>query len=514
MPQKQLQAYFQKHRKRVQDFMGRYLSGESSPEVKLFDDLLDGYTILENLIHVQEEAYEKKVKTLQERVSTLEKRLHLNPENSHKPPSSSRFKKIKNQREKSGRKPGAQAHHKGASMPVEECVDQVTRHEPTRCRSCGRDLNEVADSEVLSWQVVDLKNGKKHVHEHQRVTKFCPDCGDMNRGEMPGELSFPRSRRLFGPHLKAVATYFYSYQLIPVLRTQEILNDLYGIEVSAGTLCNFSKEISEKLFDWELEIKAQLRASKVLHADETGIRCEKRSDWVHVHSTEELTLLSHHKSRGREAHQEIGVLPEYPGHLVSDGFKTYDNYECQHSYCNAHILRELKYIHEEENEKWAKEMSDFLKKTLHHVHQGSVKIEVVWRQYANILKRGFRECGFLKELQGRPPDYYKFVYIKGKRIREPRFRRRKLSRGMNLLQRLRDQREKILAFVENPRVPFTNNQAERDLRMIRLKEKISGCFRSSSMAKTFCRIRSFISTMQKQNIPLLDSLTLVQILDL
>jgi len=194
-----------------------------------------------------------------------------------------------------------------------------------------------------------------HVTEYQTVIKFCPKCGRWNRGEEPKEIQ--KSRIIFGPNTKSIAIYFIVQQLLPFARVQEILFDLFGISVSQGSLCNFVRAYGERLIDWEAQIKLALLSSPLNHVDETGLRCEKRGDYVHVVSNKFLTLLSYHSKRGKEAMDEIGVLPNYKGHLVHDGFSAYWGYGNTHSLCDGHILRELKYLYEEESQRWALKMS-------------------------------------------------------------------------------------------------------------------------------------------------------------
>lgn len=469
---------------------------------------------IENIAESYEEESEKRIALLENEILDLKKRFHLNPTNSHKPPSTERHKKIKNSREKSGKKPGAQAGHPGASHNLHPSVDTVYRYEPMKCRNCSRDIRNAPEHEVIRKQEIEIREGKMHVTEYQTVIKFCPDCGQWNRGEGPKELQ--KSRVVFGPNAKSISIYLMVQQLIPVARVQEILRDLFGLDISQGSLCNFVKVFGEKLKPWEAQIKTELVASALLYADETGMRCEKKSGCVHVHSTESATLLSYQPTRGLESMAAIGVLPEYKGHLVHDAYSAYWNFGGSHSLCNGHILRELKYLTEEENQKWSIGMSNFLKLTLHCLHQGQ-KLSSKWRnkiknEYIALIKMGFKENGYAKEWRGRPPDGYKNDYEDGKRIKRPIYRQRKHSKSMQLLNRLRDYMNEVLAFALKLAIPFTNNQAERDFRMIKLKEKISGCFRSTNMAEHFLRVRSYLSTLRKQEMHLLENLVLIDVI--
>lgn len=519
MRRKELVNYLAKHRARINRLYAKVMKNPrvKDDEMSLFQDLLAGYGLYDDLYDKQEEFYQSQIEKLKRRVQDLEGRLHLNPENSHKPPSSCRHKKIKNSREKTGRKPGAQPGHAGIGPIQYDTADSIQRDEPQICRSCKSPLKDVPVHEVIIYQLIDMKDGDRYIKQFERVVKYCPNCGDLNRGDLPAEFGRGRAIKVFGDHVKSIAIYFLAYQMMPLARTQEIFSDLYGIAISQGTLAQIEKEFGAKLLDWEISTKSQLINSALLHADETGIRCEKRNDFTHVLSSQEVTLLSHDKNRGFAAQNRIGILPEYKGHLVHDGFKSYDQYAtCTHSLCNAHILRELKYLTEEEKQAWSSTMATLLKETLHKLHQtgvSSINIKKLKSQYAKILKDGYKEAGYAAEWKGRPPDGYKKSYESGKLVKIPTFKRRKLNRAMNLLNRLRDSSEQILAFAMNEKIPFTNNQAERDLRMLKVKEKISGCFRTEEMAKHFLRIRSFLSTMKKQENPLLDSIFLAFVLE-
>jgi transposase len=460
---------------------------------------------IEGLASRYEWETEERIEKLQKELEDLRKRFQLNPSNSHKPPSTERFKKIKNSREKTGRKPGGQKGHVGHHHKLEAQVDRVHREEPQRCRSCERDLKEVAPYEVIKKQEIELKDGKMFVTEFQSVIKFCPDCGDMNRAS---PLGIPKSKITFGSHAKAVAVYLMVHQLIPVERTQEILRDLFKLNISQGSLCNFLRQTSSRLLSWSQRTKSQIINSAIAHFDETGIRCEKRLDWIHVASTSELTLLTLSTNRGQEGSDEAGVLPYFKGIAVHDAFKSYFTYEqCQHALCQAHILRELKYLHEEENQSWAEGLAKLIKMTIHKINQGQLKsVQQVRCGFRKIIKQGFINNGYGQDWRRRQPDGYKWNWDKGKRFKVPIYKKRAHSKSMQLLNRLRDYETEFLRFVFEKNVPPTNNQAERDLRMAKLKEKISGCFRSATTAKHFLIIKSFLSTLRKQNLDLIPTL--------
>lgn len=485
-----------------------------SVESDLYFMFVQSILEIENIAESYEQESEERIALLENEILDLKKRFHLNPSNSHTPPSTERHKKIKNSREKTGKKPGGQAGHSGASHELHACADTLYRYEPMKCRNCGRDIKNDLEHEIIRKQEIEVREGKMHITEYQTVIKFCAECGQWNRGEQPKSLQ--KSRVVFGSNAKAISIYLSVQQLLPINRVQEILFDLFGLPISQGSLCNFVRQYGEKLKPWEGEVKSQLIASPKLHVDETGVRCGLKSDWVHVTSNESLTLLSHHPLRGMEAINDVGVLPLYQGHLVHDAFSAYWNYGKTHSLCNSHILRELKYLSEEEKQKWSVNMSEFLKATLHTLHQGQ-ELSLKWKSkiksdYTAHLKAGYLENGYAKEWRGRPPDGYKNDWENGKPFKVPIYRRRKHSKAMNLLNRLRDYINEVLAFALKPAIPFTNNQAERDFRMIRLKEKISGCFRSANMAGHFLRVRSYLSTLRKQEMHLLENLVLIDVI--
>ena len=279
-----------------------------------------------------------------------------------------------------------------------------------------------------------------------------------------------------------------------MLRVCEILRDLHGLKLGVGTLCRFAIQASKKLKPWENETKKSIVHSEIAHFDETGIRSQGKLQWLHVASTKTHTLLVHHARRGSEAWKEIGVLADFRGIAVHDGFTAY--WKCKrdgmdHALCNAHHLRELQFVEEFEEEPWATAMRRLLETSLHHLHvlqSRGRKPSPSWLKkteiaYETILRQGYR--AYHETMPRHPPP--------------PRAQKKtKRDAGHNLLRRLHFYRKETLRFLYDPRVPFTNNLAEQDLRMAKVKQKISGCFRSFGGAKAFFRIRSFLSTARKQ----------------
>jgi len=468
-----------------------------------------------NLVSQREQSFNSETQTLKSEVLHLRGLLNKNPTQSHHSPSTNRNVKIKNSREKTGKLPGAQEGHVGACHELHDLPDAVHRYDVPKCIECRASLREAPEAEVIRKQTIDLKDGKCHVTEYQTVIKYCPRCGRWNRGEEPKDLQ--KARVIFGTNVKCVAVYFLVQQLLPVWRVQGIFQDLFDISVSQGSLCHFVQEIGTQLKDWESLCRIQLLNSPRAHVDETGLRCQKKNHWAHVVSNEDLTLINLHEKRGSQALKDIGILPEYKGHLIHDGFTMYWSYGKTHSLCNAHILRELKYLTEENDKKWSYEMAKVLKTALHEIHSSHSSRSACWKQrlkknFLNVLKMGYKEEGFAKEWKGRPPDGYKLIINKkGEKKKVPFYLRRKQSKSLNLLDRLRDFQPEVLAFGLKKNIPFSNNQAERDFRMIRLKEKISGCFRSQEMATHFLRVKSYLSTLRKQQASLLENLMLVSV---
>ncbi|MBI5251866.1 MAG: IS66 family transposase, partial [Desulfomonile tiedjei] len=291
--------------------------------------------------------------------------------------------------------------------------------------------------------------------------------------------------------------YLNQYQLLPQKRTSEFFGDVFGRSVGEGTLNNFVSDCATALGEFGQELKAGIGDSKVVHFDETKAMS---GYWVHVASTGNMTYYAVHPNRGHKAMDEIGILPTFQGSAVHDGLVAYKKYPCRHVLCNAHHQRELVAVKEDENVEWAAQMLDFLHDVKKSVDEAKEKdndcleskeIKNFEERYEKIVKTGF---------EAYPPEPISAVPIKKRG-------RKKQSKGKNLLDRFKKNREQILAFMYDFKIPYDNNQAERDLRMIKLKIKISGTFRSKNGILNFCRIRSFISTMRKQGQRILQSLS-------
>lgn len=436
------------------------------------------------------------IRTLEARIEQLEARLNKDSHNSHQPPSSDGLaKRPRSLRKRSGKKSGGQAGHPGMTRALVDDPDVVIRHEPTVCAGCGADLEGETEVGRERRQVIEIPKPRPEVTEHQAVQKACRQCQVITAAEFPAEVTQPVQ---YGPRTKAAGVYLQTYQLLPYERTVEALGDLFGVYPSEGTLTNAQGVAYTRLETVEQTIRDTLRQANVAHVDETGIRVAGRTEWVHVMSTALLTFYAHHAKRGREAFEAIGLLIGFCGRRVHDAWAPYLNLAGLYALCNAHLLRELIGLHEEAGQPWMHKLIDLLlgMKAAVAEARAAGQTALTPKQRAGYDAAYTR---FLNEgLQANPPSP-----PTGKRGRP------KQTPARNLLERLATHREAILAFLHDFTVPFDNNQAERDLRMLKVKQKVSGCFRSPEGAAYFCRIRGYISTLRKQDYSILDGLTSV-----
>lgn len=449
-------------------------------------------TIQQQQIQIQQQ--QVRIQQLEARVHELEARLSKDSSNSSKPPGSDGLKKkTKSLRGKSDKKPGAQQGHAGKGLAQIDTPDLIVNHTPTNCHGCGLNLSQVDGACAEKRQVFDIPQPKIEVTEHQVLEKKCPCCGELTRGVFPEHVRGPVQ---YGERAQALTAYFAHQHFIPVDRVCQIFEDVYGIAISPGTCSNVYERLFRQLESFESGLKTYLLAAQVLHFDETGMRCEKKLRWVHVASSQLATLYTIHAKRGQEAMNEAGILPLFQGIGIHDHWFPYFAYEqITHGLCNVHHLRELTFIHEQEKEDWAKRMKDLLlfakNEVESHLEQGALPEEALLRieeTYGQILAEGF--------------EYHLLLPLlpKGKRGRQ------KQRDGKNLLDRLNEKRSCVLRFMYDFSVGFTNNLGEQDIRMVKLKQKISGCFRTLKGGQIFCRIRSYISTARKQSWNIWDAL--------
>lgn len=436
---------------------------------------------------------------LVERINELEAQLNKNSRNSSKPPSSDGLAKpprTQSLRNSSDRNVGGQPGHPGNHLAMVDDPDEIIRHSVDLCQQCHRSLKDVR-GKIERRQVFDIPPFELLVTEHQAEAKECPHCGHENRSGFPEGVLGVTS---YGPRLQSIALYLMNQQLIPYERCQEMFQDLFSLPLSTGTLWQIACRTDEKLRGAHQEIKNRISQAKLAHFDETGMRVNGKGHWLHVASTEFLTAYALHASRGQAGMDALGVLHKFKGWAVHDHLKSYFDYtQCKHILCNAHHLRELLWISQQEPVSWANEMKSLLEEIYKEVEEAkkagkkklpSSVIEQYEKRYHQIIKKGLR--------------YHKALDPLKKRARG----RRKQRPGKNLLDRLIKRQAETLMFMRNFTIPFTNNLAERDIRMNKVKEKISGCFRTMEGAQMFCRIRSYISTTRKQGGNILKALEL------
>jgi transposase len=430
-------------------------------------------------------------------VKELEGRISKNSRNSSKPPSGDGFgKRTKSLRRKSEKPNGGQPEHPGQTLEWSSAPDFVDRHGVNACSGCGASLAAVPVEEVLARQVFDIPPIELLVSEHQVEVKCCPNCGQSNQGSFPAEAS---NVVQYGPRMKGTMVYLMEGQLLPSHRTCEMLTDVMGVTVSEGTLYTTREQCFEHIEPIDKAIHQAIKDAEVVHFDETGMRVNQRLWWLHVASTNGLTYYFAHPKRGQVAMDEMGILPEFAGKAVHDGWKSYAFYGCEHFLCNAHHLRELQFILEHEGQWWAFQLSLLLVTIHRQVEQAKAQgqsaldheqLEAFAARYEAILAEGFAVNPLPVPSPAAPKQ-------RGRPKRSP---------PRNLLERLRAQQASVLGFMYDFTIPFDNNQAERDLRMMKLKQKISGCFRSEEGAQRFCRIRGYLATLRKQGHNVLDAL--------
>jgi len=443
------------------------------------------------------EALQEQVHTLERRVAELESQLKQNSSNSNKPPSSDGLSKPqpKNLRKGKGRNPGGQPGHRGHTLGRVDNPDKVVSLAVTTC-ACG--TADLAQQLVLgheSRQVFELPEPKLEVTEYRAEIKRCPWCGKTVRAPFPKDVVAPTQ---YGPRFLALLVYLHYQQLLPANRVAQLCEDLFGRPVSEAVLFQAARDCYDQLQPLETAAIDRLRNEPVVHVDESGLRVAGRLHWLHVACTERWTFYGVHEKRGQPAMDHFDILPHVRGCLVHDFWKPYFRYDSNHGLCNEHLLRELKFLHEEHHQSWADtlaalllDMKAFVESQKPHTAQLTESQKAPWIERYRTVVAVARAANPLV----RPPP--------GKRKRG----RRKQTKAQNLLDRLEHYEPAVLAFLHDRRVPFTNNQAERDIRMLKVRQNISGCFRTVQGANHFARIRGYLSTARKHGLDLLQSIT-------
>ena len=426
--------------------------------------------------------------SLRRQVKELQARLALDSSNSSKPPSTDGLAKPapKSLRTRTGRRPGGQPGHPGRTLQPVARPDHVCVHQLNRCPcgACqGRSLLQEPVLDHAKRQVFELPQKPLEVTEHQAEIKRCPVSGRLVSAPFPEGVGAPAQ---YGPRLRAQMVYLNQQQGLPYERLTQLCQDFYGQPLSEATVVSANERTYEQLAPFEQRLKLLLPQAPAANLDESGGRVAAKLHWVHVVSTPQLTFYGVHPQRGRDAMDEFDIVPRCHNFVIHDHFKAYFGYtQCLHGLCNEHHLRELKYVSEQEHEAWAGAMSRLLLDGLAMVKRQGVleerQFKKVRRQYRAILRQGRR---LHARVEGRGAQ----------------------SKAANLLRRLEDFEWNVLAFLVFEEVPFTNNGAERDIRMVKSRLKVCGCFRTLHGARVFARIRSYISTCRKQRRNILDAL--------
>jgi transposase len=440
-------------------------------------------TILElkALVHVlldKISALENENATLKAENAELKVRLNLDSHNSSKPPSSDGLlKKPAFPKEKNGKR-GGQQNHNGNTLEMIKEPDHIVICQPDKC-SCGQELLQQPITIVARRQVFDLPDPRLEITEYQIVQVVCPVCGQLHKGQFPSNIT---AQAQYGTGVKALVTLLNTEYKLPFEKIQTLFQDLYGYAINEGTISSANAICYDKLANTEALIQEKIISSRVINSDESGIRCNGKLHWLHVASTPFFTYLFVHSKRGKEAiESETSILKRFFGWLVHDCWNSYFNLvHLKHAVCGAHLLRELQALIEIQSQ-WATLFKAFLLEIYNTTFEERLEKRVeIEQKYDTLLQYAQKEEP--EPIRTKPKGKYK------------------RTKGRNLLERLQKLKPAVLAFAFNAEVPFTNNQAERDIRPIKVKQKISGCFRTFKGAEYYARIAGFISTTRKHKL--------------
>ncbi len=434
----------------------------------------------------------------------LRSRLGTNSRNSSKPPSSDGYAKPapKSRRVRSGKKPGKQPGDPGKHLAQVADPDLVVDHHPDHCGECGGSLASAPVTKVITRQVFDLPPVVALVTEHRCERRRCR-CGAETAAPFPAPATGPAC---YGPNLRALICYLVVRQHLPIKRVAELMRDAYGIPVSTGIIVAMVSEGAERLEDFLSSLRDQLRSADVVHADETGLRVAASLHWVHSVSTQDSTLYHLDARRGPTAIEAMDILAHLRGVVVHDGWLPYRTFahhdEVEHALCNAHHLRELDAVKDTKGQEWARDMVAFLADTWHRVQVakadgatsfGPDELASLRAAFFRILEAG-HAANPLDDPEPTPAD-----------LLMTRSRPRRSPAG-NIVRRFDKFPADVLRFATDFRVPFDNNEAERQVRMVKVQQKISGGFRTTSGATSWLALRSYLATVMKQGQSPLDAL--------
>ena len=451
------------------------------------------------ILRDQNAAQQTRIAQLEARIAELERQLGLNSGNSGKPPSSDGLKKkpvrVSSLRERSGKKPGGQKGHPGETLRQSETVDATINHFPKACAGCGEALSEAMATDHIARQVFDLPEPQPLiVTEHRAHSCRCAACGTQTRADFPPDVKAPVQ---YGARIAGIVVYLLHGQFLPEKRLAALMADLFGVQLSTATIAAMSQNCAARFESFATAIYARIAAAAVKHLDETGLRIGGKTRWLHIAATVLLTFYRIASKRG--------AMPEnLTGIALHDHWKPYYTLEgIRHALCNAHHLRELKALVEIEKEDWARKMQRLLRLACHATNLARERgkplpprlIALFERRYDAILTEGLAFHAAQPAL------------VRPERTGNAKARGRKRRRvGHNLLLRLGIRKQDVLRFLSDLTVPFTNNLAEQAARMMKLRQKISGGFRSAAGAADFAVIRSLLSTAKKQGWNMLDTL--------
>jgi transposase len=425
---------------------------------------------------------------MQRQIQELRDQLAKDSHNSGKPPSSDGLKKPRTRslRPKGQHPRGGQPGHKGNTLKQVAEPDHIEIYPVLACPHCQTDLVGVELQDYEKRQVFDVPPVRLKVTEHRVEIKHCPGCDQVVKGAFPADITQPTQ---YGARVKAQASYLNNYHFIPLARTEELLRDFYGQAPSEATIIAANQQMVAQTKVSLESIQQQIIAADVGNFDESGLRVAGKLHWLHVASTERLTHYHVDRKRGQIGMRAGGILPKFQGNAVHDHWKPYLNFDqCQHSFCNAHHLRELQFVTEQYQQSWAAEMAQLLREILAEVEATPAPMMSLPADRLNHYEAQYDQL-IAKGLAANPPP----------EVSPPKKRGRpKQSAPKNLLDRLSTHKSGVLAFMYDFRIPFDNNLAERDVRMIKVKQKVSGAFRTQQGADAFCAIRSYISTARKQ----------------
>jgi transposase len=455
-------------------------------------------TILDLQFHL--EASQSEITELKLKITELEGRLGLNSGNSSFPPSRNIVDpppKPKSLRKRSGWKAGGQKGRKGVTRTLSDTPDKVEDLTVETC-SCGCSLSETEVESIERRQVVDIVFSPLETTEYRAERKKCPECSRIVSAPFPDGVENPVN---FGINIKVLVLYLRIVLFTPYKKMEQLLNDFYGVEISPATAEKWISAASKSLDVYDKEVRRRILASPILHADETGCRVLGKRWWLHCLSTSKLTYYWVHQNRGVKAMDAMGILPYYMGILVHDFWASYTKYKCYHAYCNAHLIRDLQGIYDVFKQEWAKDLRDLLEKMHQYTFGGKSEDE---SENMNFKMWNLKFWELIEE--------YERLVRQGKLVNPPPPKKEgekgknKNTKGWNLASRMEEHIYEVLGFfITGGQIPFTNNQAEQDIRMMKVQQKISGTFRTKQGAICFARLRGYISTMRKQDQSILEA---------